>query len=102
MGTSRKVARMAARQEVARMGTRRDLVRSRHQQAVASGATQSRAQDETRVATIPTSTKVMGGSNLGIELPPLVVAAPIISESRVENFARGTKLRPSLACQINR
>jgi hypothetical protein len=51
---------------------------------------------------MPTNMQVMGGSTLVIELPPLVVAAPIISESQVENFVSGTKLRPSIARQINR
>jgi hypothetical protein len=56
------------------MAASRDLIRSRHQQAVAGRrqppeATQSRALDATRVATILTNTQVMAGSNPVIELP---------------------------------
>jgi hypothetical protein len=74
MAAWREVARMGTSREVAHMAASRDLIRSRHQQVVAgrrqpSGATQSRAQDETRVATIPTNTQVTAGRNLVIELP---------------------------------
>ena len=74
MAAWREVARMGTSREVAHMAASRDLIRSRHQQVVAarrqpSGATQSRAQAETRVATIPTNTQVTAGRNLVIELP---------------------------------
>ena len=74
-GTSREVARVGRGREVARMAASRDLIRSR-QQVVAgrrqpSGATQSqsRAQDETRVATNPTNKQVMADGTRVIELP---------------------------------
>ena len=65
-----KVARVGRGREVARMAASRDLISSRLQQVVAgrrqpSGATQSqsRAQDETRVATNPTNKQVMADGN---------------------------------------
>jgi len=79
MGTRREVARIAAwlevvrmggSREVARMAARGDLIRSRGRRALtAFGATQSRAPDASRAATIPANTQVMAGSNLVIELP---------------------------------
>ena len=79
-------------------GWTRGLIRSRHQQAVA-GRRQppephNLAQDETRVAAIPTNTQVMTGSNLVIELPPLAkspLPSPADSPSRRLSQRCGTK-----------
>jgi hypothetical protein len=105
MKARREVARMGTSREVAHMAASRDLIRSRHQQVVAGRRQPPEPHNlahkmRREPQTFRQICKLMGGSNLVIEFTPLVVAAPI-SESQVENFVGGTKLRPSVARQIN-
>ena len=72
-GTRRARSRIAGRAEVTRTAGYRAPIRSPDQEGVARrrqapDQDENRAQDETRIATIPTNTQRMGGENLFIEL----------------------------------
>ncbi len=105
----REVAHMGVSREMFRMAARREAARSRDQQAAAGrrqppeqhNLAHKMKQESRQFRRIR---KRWAAATWSLNYPQLAksLLPPSTSESQVENFLRGAKLRRSLASQINR